>query len=198
MQDRETATGKNRADTLCWVLQRTRSGFLTPSDFEGGPKIDHFLKKSTKMKKGGPKNCFKKTWFFLSICHWSSDGFWSHFWCFCSYLYHSHMQPSKPSKTIVLPMNFNDFTLQRNMNFNDFLDLFRYQFWHWFLIRFGIDFGSILEAFCHQIQCFGVIVFLMNFRIGFLSILLKNGIKRYCMRRPFSLLFRSHLYLLPP
>ena len=43
MQDRETVTGKNYPDTLCWVLQRTRSGFVTPSDFERGPNIDHFF-----------------------------------------------------------------------------------------------------------------------------------------------------------
>ena len=56
-------------------------------------------------------------------------------------------------------MNFNDFTLQRNMNFHDFLDLFRYQFWHWFLMSFGIDFGSILEAFCNYFYVFSVSFF---------------------------------------
>jgi hypothetical protein len=38
------------------------------------------------------------------------------------------MQPSKSSKTIVFAMNFNDFTPQRNMIFDDFPDLFSYQF----------------------------------------------------------------------
>jgi hypothetical protein len=33
-----------------------------------------------------------------------------------------------PSKTFVFPMNFNDFTLRRNMILDDFPDLFRYQF----------------------------------------------------------------------
>ena len=38
--------------------------FLTPLDFPGGPKIDHFWKTSRKnLKKGGPKNSFQKTWF---------------------------------------------------------------------------------------------------------------------------------------
>ena len=31
MQDRETATGENGADALCWVLQRTRSGSKLPA-----------------------------------------------------------------------------------------------------------------------------------------------------------------------
>ena len=47
-----------------------------------------------------------------------------------------------------------NFTLQRNMIFDDFLDLFRYQFWHWFLMRFGIDFGSLLGAFCNYFHVF--------------------------------------------
>jgi len=38
------------------------------------------------------------------------------------------MQPSKSSETIIFPINFNDFTLQRNMIFDDFPHLFRYQF----------------------------------------------------------------------
>ena len=83
------------------------------------------------------------------------------------YLYRSHMQPSKSSKTIVFPMNFNDFTLQRNMIFDDFPDLFRYQFWHWFLMRFGIDFGSILGAFCNYFSCFFDIVFCIDFWLTF-------------------------------
>ena len=31
MQDWETASGENRADTLCWVLPRTRSGSKLPA-----------------------------------------------------------------------------------------------------------------------------------------------------------------------
>ena len=56
-------------------------------------------------------------------------------------------------------MNFDDFTIQRNMIFDDFPDLFRCQFWHLFLMSFGIDFGSILGPIWHQISCFGVIIF---------------------------------------
>jgi len=69
------------------------------------------------------------------------------------------MQPSKPSKTFVFPMNFNNFNFQRNLYFNDFPDPFRYQFGHRFLMSFGIDFDFILEPLWHQISCFGVIVF---------------------------------------
>ena len=86
---------------------------------------------------------------------WILVSFLMFFW----YLYPSHMQPSKSSKTIVFPMNFNDFTLQRNMICDDFPNLFRYQFWHWFLMRFGIDFGSILGAFCNFLNVFSTSIF---------------------------------------
>ena len=82
---------------------------------------------------------------FSLICEWILVPFLMFFW----YRYRSHMQPSKSSKTNVFQMNFNDFTFKRNMICDDFLDLFRYQFWHCFLMRFGIDFGSILRAFCN-------------------------------------------------
>ena len=62
-------------------------------------------------------------------------------------------------KTIVFTMNLNEFTIQENMNFDNFNEFFRYQFWHWFLMSFGIDFGTILASLWHQIQCFVVIVF---------------------------------------
>ena len=129
MQDRETATGKNHADTLCWVLPRTRNGFLNPSDFEGGSQNRPFLKKITKRKekKDVPKTALK-THYFLIDFSLNFGWIWVSFLMFFSYLYHSHMQPSKSSKNIVFPMNFNDFTLQRNMIFDDFPDLFRYQF----------------------------------------------------------------------
>ena len=56
---------------------------------------------------------------------------------------------------------------QKNMKFHDFPDLFRYQFWHWFLMSFGIDFGSILGAFWLHFPCFFAIGFWMNFRSHF-------------------------------
>ena len=55
-------------------------------------------------------------------------------------------------------MNFIDFTIQRNMICDDVHDLLRYQFWHWFLIGFVIDVGSILVPLWHQLQYFGLIV----------------------------------------
>ncbi len=77
------------------------------------------------------------------------------------------------------------------MIFHDFPDLFRYQFWHWFFIRFGIDVGSILEAFCHQIPCFGVIVFGNDFWCDLIKkgslFLSRESVKAYT----FSNLFRS-------
>ena len=80
MQDWETASGENRADTLCWVLPRTRSGFLTPSDFEWGSQNRPFLQKNDQKKKS--TKLLKTNMIFWSIFHWISDGFWSHFWCF--------------------------------------------------------------------------------------------------------------------
>ena len=78
------------------------------------------------------------------------------------------MQHSKPSKTFVFLMIFNDFTFQRNMIFDYFRDLFRYQFWHLFLMSLGIDFGSILGPFWHQTSCFWVIIFVDDFLNRFL------------------------------
>jgi hypothetical protein len=56
---------------------------------------------------------------------------------------------AKPSKTMTLTMNLHGFTHRKNMKFHDVHDMFRYPFWHVFLISFGIDFGSILKAFSH-------------------------------------------------
>ena len=93
MQDRETASGENRPDTFCWVLPRTQSGFLTPSDFEGGPKIDHFWKKYKKNeKKEVPKTALNKHDLLIDFSlnfGWILISFLMFFW----YLYHSHMQP---------------------------------------------------------------------------------------------------------
>ena len=66
-------------------------------------------------------------------------------------------------------MNFNDFTLQRNMIFDDFPDPFRYKFWHCFLMSCGIDFAFMLEAFWHKLSCFGVLVFFHVFLDGIFS-----------------------------
>ena len=97
--------------------------------FKGVPKSTIFEKnEKNKMRKRRSKKRLKQKHDLLIDLSlnfgWMLVSFWS---CF-SYLYHSHMQPSKSSKPIVFPMNFNDFTLQRNMTFDDFPDLFRYQF----------------------------------------------------------------------
>ena len=97
-----------------------------PVGFRRGSPNRPFLKKEKK-KKEGPKNGFKKRRFVDRLFIEFRMDFGLIFDVF-SYLYHSHMQPSKSSKTIVFPRNFNDFTLQRNMIFDDFPDLFRYQF----------------------------------------------------------------------
>ena len=47
------------------------------------------------------------------------------------------------SKTFIFTMNLNDLTIQRNIYFLNFHSVSRYQFWHSFLIGFGIDLGPI-------------------------------------------------------
>ena len=44
-------------------------------------------------------------------------------------------------------IEFECFYPSEIMDFCDFHDLFRYMFWHRFLMSLGIDFNSILEAF---------------------------------------------------
>ena len=65
-------------------------------------------------------------------------------------LFHSRTQPAKPSQIFVFTMKINDFTIQRNIFFDDFHDLFCYQFWHALLMTFGIDVGFDLGAFWYQ------------------------------------------------
>ena len=107
----------------------------------GFPKSTFFYKILKKVKKWRRRNDTKKTWFVYRIFIEFRIDLGLIFDVFLI-LYHSHMQPSKPSKTFIFPMNFSDLTLQRNMIFDDFPNLFRYQFWHLFLMSFGIDFGS--------------------------------------------------------
>jgi hypothetical protein len=67
-------------------------------------------------------------YWFSSIWAWILVSFLMLFW----YLYLSRAQPSKPSKALVFTMNFNDFTIQRNIIFDDVPDLS--------VTSFGIDF----------------------------------------------------------
>ena len=76
---------------------------------------------------------------------------------FVEYLFRSRTQPAKPSKTFVFIMNLHVYTHQKNMTFDYFHDLFRYQFWHSLLMTFGINFGTILEAFCYFFLCSSLI-----------------------------------------
>ena len=71
------------------------------------------------------------------------------------YLSRSHMHPSKASKKRVFTMNFNDFTIMRNMIFDDFL--------FYFVTSFGIAFWWLLvsilapfwDPFCIKFHVFG-------------------------------------------
>ena len=60
-------------------------------------------------------------------------------------------------KTLFCIMNLNDLTIWKNMIFDD--DLFRYLFWHYFLMNLGIDIGSALAPLWHTIPCFPLIFF---------------------------------------
>ena len=110
--------------------------------------------------------------YFSSILEWILVTLLMFFW----YPYRSHMQPSKPSKTFVFTMNFDDLTIQRNIFVVDFPDTF----WHCFLISVGIDFGSLLGRLWHKILCLLMIFFffLMNLWIYFLSILYQKLIPK--------------------
>ena len=110
------------------------------------------------------------------------DGFW--------YLSRSHMQPSKPSKTIVFTMKFNDFTILRNMFLDDFPSLFRDKFLHWFLMSCCIYFGSLLVPFWYQCSCFRDIYFSMFFWNVSYPNLFKNSFQIYLVKPPFSEHFR--------
>ena len=102
--------------------------FWTHRISKGVPKSTIFWKKSKKNeKKEVQKTALKKHDLLIDLSL-NFGWIWVSFLMFFLYLYHSHMQPSKSSKTMVFAMNFNDFTLQRNMIFDDFPDLFRYQF----------------------------------------------------------------------
>ena len=69
--------------------------------------------------------------------------------------YRSRTQPAKPSKAIVFTMTFDAFTFQKNMSFDDFQNIFRYLFCHWFMIRFGNCLGVILASLWHHFFYWG-------------------------------------------
>ena len=98
---------------------------------------------------------------FASICYRVGEGCWSHVWSVFWYLFRSRMQPAKPSEIYVVLVNLNDFTIQKNMVFNNFHDIVRYLFWHWFRMCFGIDCVTLKAPFRHQCSWFWLLVFLM-------------------------------------
>ena len=61
------------------------------------------------------------------------------------------------------------------MFFHDVHALLCYNFLHWILMGFGIDFGSISGAFCHYFLYFFVTDFSMSLRWHLLWILDQNG-----------------------
>ena len=69
------------------------------------------------------------------------------------YLFCLRTQLFKFSKTFVFTMNLHFFAYQKIMICDDLCDLFRYLFWHWFLINLDIDFASILAPVWYQVPC---------------------------------------------
>ena len=53
-------------------------------------------------------------------------------------------------------MNCYDFTIRKNMIFDNFNAFLRDKFWHWFVMSFGIDFGFISEAFGWSFHVFSL------------------------------------------
>jgi hypothetical protein len=86
-------------------------------------------------------------------------------------------------------MNLLVFTLQKNIMFDDFPDFCRYQWLHYFLMSFGIEFGSILGAFWDKCSCFFVIVFWMNIRCYFLQMFDQKGSQIILLELPVLSLF---------
>ena len=67
----------------------------------------------------------------------------------------------------ILKMNLHDLILQRKIRFDDFHDIFRYLFWLWLLMSFGIDVSSSLGAFWHQFSFCWWSLYFMIFLIYF-------------------------------
>ena len=66
----------------------------------------------------------------------------------------------------------------KNMNLHYSHAPFCYKFWDFILRSFGIDFGSILEAFCYNFLYFSVRDVSMNFRCRFSWVLDQNCSQR--------------------
>ena len=79
-----------------------------------------------------------------------------HFWCTFSVRIRNMLDLQKP----LFPQWVYKFLHIRNMVPYYFHDLFRYLFRHW-MIRFGIDCGSMSVPLWHNIPCFVVIICLI-------------------------------------
>ena len=121
---------------------------------------------------------------FVLIVHQFGDGFCFHFRCvfdICSIRVRNLL---KLQNHCV----YNDFTLQRNMIFDNFHDLFRHLCWHWLLMSLGIDFSSILGAFWFQFSFLWLIFSFKKNVYRCCSKLVSTSRRRH---RPFSVLFRD-------
>ena len=126
------------------MLTRSAGSFSGPgADFwprrisKGVPKSTIFETNQKKMRKRRSKKRLKKNMIFVSIFHWISDGFWSHFWCFFD---------TFTIRTCNLPNHHIGFSHEFQWFYSsekhDFPDLFRYQFWHLFFPAKGRQNGS--------------------------------------------------------
>ena len=70
----------------------------------------------------------------------------------------SHTQPAKPSKIFVFYNEFEWCNPSGRTDFNDFHDICRYLFWHFFLMVVCTDVGSILEYCWYHFPCFFAII----------------------------------------
>ena len=97
-------------------------------------------------------------------------------------------------------MNSNDFTFQRNMIFDDFRDLFQYQFWHWFWWLFVLIVNTFGTPLASNYMFFWWSFFWWFVYIDLLSIVDQNWDPKVGAGvggiPPFSVPFSSHLYLL--
>ena len=90
-------------------------------------------------------------------------------------------------------MSLNDFTIQRNMILMISL-FFIHQFLHWSLMRFGIDFASMLAPLWHRVPCFRWLFYFFHDLLDWLFIDLGRTTKGSKSRRrypPVAVLFRD-------
>ena len=118
---------------------------------------------------------------FAQMFHWFSIDFGMdfslifHHLCIQTSLRYQTPRTWFLNNSIVFCAQNKVLTLSEKLFFHDCHAFLYYNFLHWFLMSFGIDFCSIWGAFWHHFLYFFVADFSMNLRLYFLWILDQNG-----------------------